>query len=182
MKYDLHVHDDIEYYLLYWVDESGSIVVMISFTQFFQGCRHIIISDSEKCRGNSWIFFHFFFFYWHIIFLYCTFNVLRQLLKLIKISIKILSFNMNHMTETKLKIWTIDFRWSPSLRKFFQFFFFLLSIKQMWLYVSSFLDVSKKLNPDGFTGEKTRPFSLETLSLRILNLMMRSNSPTWKIH
>lgn len=47
MKYDLHVHDDIEYYLLYWVDESGSIVVMISFTQFFQGCRHIIISDSE---------------------------------------------------------------------------------------------------------------------------------------
>lgn len=125
----------------------------------------------------------FFFFYWHIIFLYCTFNVLRQLLKLIKISIKILSFNVNHMTETKLKIWTIDFLWSPSLRKFFQFFFFfLLSIKQMWLYVSSFLDVSKKLNPDGFTGEKTQPFSLETLSLRILNLMMRSNSPTWKIH
>lgn len=124
LKYDLHVHDDIEYYLLYRVDESGSIVVMISFTQFFQGCRHIIISDSELWRGNSWIFFHFFFFYWHIIFLYCTFNVLRQLLKLIKISIKILSFNVNHMTETKLKIWTIDFRWSPSLRKFFQFFFF----------------------------------------------------------
>lgn len=134
-------------------------------------------------KGQFLNFFPCFFFYWHIIFLYCTFNVLRQLLKLIKISIKILSFNVNHMTETKLKNLNYRFPMKSLITKVFSiFFFFLLSIKQMWLYVSSFLDVSKKLNPDGFTGEKTQPFSLETLSLRILNLMMRSNSPTWKIH
>lgn len=134
-------------------------------------------------KGQFLNFFPFFFFYWHIIFLYCTFNVLRQLLKLIKISIKILSFNVNHNYWNKIENLNYRFPMKSLITKVFSiFFFFLLSIKQMWLYVSSFLDVSKKLNPDGFTGEKTRPFSLETLSLRILNLMMRSNSPTWKIH